>query len=162
MESRRPIPEDQQRRVIAACNRLGIRTLGFYVLGLPTDTWDSIAATIDYSIDLGSTLAQFKLLTPYPGTPLHKQLAKTIYETDWEKFDGFTPLFEHPVLTASELRFLLAAAYDRFYLRPSFLATYLRVERPFVRRVIERFDRTVSTWHAAGEVSQMARAVQAT
>ena len=54
--------------------RTGVVTAAFYVLGFPHDDWSSIAATIDYSIDLGSTVAQFKLLTPYPGTPLWKQL----------------------------------------------------------------------------------------
>ena len=156
---RRPIPEAQQRRVIATCNRLGIRTLGFYVLGLPTDTWESIAATIDYSISLGSTLAQFKLLTPYPGTPLFKQLKPLVYETDWEKFDGFTPTFKHPSLSVDELMFLLGAAYDRFFLRPSFVANYLRVEHRVLRGVVDRLDRTVSRWHAAGENREMQRAV---
>src|SRR5580765_2521346 len=70
---RRPIPETHQREIIAHCRKLGIVTAGFYVLGFLQDTWDSIAATIDYSIDLGSTFAQFKILTPYPGTPMFKQ-----------------------------------------------------------------------------------------
>ena len=36
----------------------------FYVFGFLQDDWSSIAATIDYAIDMGSTVAQFKLLTP--------------------------------------------------------------------------------------------------
>jgi radical SAM superfamily enzyme YgiQ (UPF0313 family) len=108
---RRPTPEAQQRLIIRHCRAKGIATAAFYVLGFPHDTWASTAATIDYSIDLGSTAAQFKLLTPYPGTPLWKHLAPRVYERDWEKFDGFTPTFEHPSLSAEELRFLLGAAY---------------------------------------------------
>src|SRR5262249_56840419 len=81
---RRPTPEAQQRLIINHCRRLGIATAAFYVIGFPTDDWTSIAATIDYAIDLGSTAAQFKLLTPYPGTPLWKQLAPRVYETDWQ------------------------------------------------------------------------------
>ena len=73
--------------------------MGFYVLGFNTDTWDSIAATIEYAISLGSTLAQFKLLTPYPGTPLCKQMERQVFEKDWERFDGFTPTFHHPNLS---------------------------------------------------------------
>src|SRR4029079_15730492 len=38
-----------------------------------------------------------------------------------EKFDGFTPTFEHPSLTAEEPRFLLGAAYNPFYVRPPWL-----------------------------------------
>jgi hypothetical protein len=52
------------------------------------DTWESIAATIDYSISLRSTLAQFKLLTPYPATPLFKHMEAQIFEADWESSTG--------------------------------------------------------------------------
>ena len=66
------------------------------MLGFLQDDWNSIAATIDYATDLGSTFAQFKILTPYPGTPMFKQLEPLLTETDWEKFDGYTPTFKHP------------------------------------------------------------------
>jgi radical SAM superfamily enzyme YgiQ (UPF0313 family) len=156
---RRPIPEAQQRRVIEACDRLGIHTVGFYVLGLPTDTWASIAATIDYSIDLGTTLAQYKLLTPYPATPMWKQLAPKVYEQDWQRFDGFTPTFEHPNLSASELQFLLGAAFARFYLRPSFVAGMLRMEQPWAWQLVERLDRAAAGVHSWSEQGSMSRAV---
>src|SRR5689334_14284768 len=137
---RRPTPESHQRAVIDWCRDQGVVTAAFYVLGFLQDDWTSIAATIDYAIELGSTVAQFKLLTPYPATPLWKQLAPRVYETDWEKFDGFTPTFEHPNLTARELKFLLGAAYNRFYLRPSWLADWARVTRPGVRAAARRMD----------------------
>jgi radical SAM superfamily enzyme YgiQ (UPF0313 family) len=128
------------------------------VFGFLQDTWDSIAATIEHAVDLGSTVAQFKILTPYPGTPMWKQLQPLVYETDWQKFDGFTPTFNHPNLTTEELRFLLGAAYTRFYMRPSYLANYLRVGRAG-RGFIEWCDNLVTARHAREERSVMARAV---
>jgi anaerobic magnesium-protoporphyrin IX monomethyl ester cyclase len=157
---RRPIPEDQQRMVIKTCDRLGIRTVGFYVLGFNTDTWDSIAATIEYSISLGSTLAQFKLLTPYPGTPLWKHMEAQVFEKDWERFDGFSVTFHHPNLSPAELQFLLAAAYARFYLRPSFFANLWRFEKQWVRSVVSQLDQSVAGMHAWREVNAMSRAVE--
>jgi len=127
---RRPIPADHQREIISYCRRIGIRTEGFYVFGFLTDTVDSISATIDYSIDLGSTLALFKILTPYPGTPLYKHLKPLIIETDWENFDGYTPTFRHPNLSDGELRHLLGSAYCRFYIRPTFGMNYLGFKTP--------------------------------
>jgi anaerobic magnesium-protoporphyrin IX monomethyl ester cyclase len=156
---RRPTPEAQQRLIILHCRTRGIATAGFYVLGFPHDTWASIAATIDYSIDLGTTVAQFKLLTPYPGTPLWRHLAPRVYERDWERFDGFTPTFEHPSLSARELRFLLAAAYNRFYIRPSWLADWARVSAPPLRAAARRMDAPVARRHAREERSVMERAV---
>src|SRR6266540_4688508 len=157
---RRPIPEEQQRRVIEACRRLEVGTVGFYVLGFSTDTWDSIAATIEYAISLGSTLAQFKLLTPYPGTPLYRQMERQVFERDWERFDGFTPTFRHPTLSPTEMQFLLAAAYGRFYLRPSFFANYWRFQKHWLLDLVGRLDRQARAFHARKELAVMSRAVE--
>jgi len=127
---RRPIPPEHQRAMIVHCRDKGITTEGFYVLGFLTDNIESIRATIDYAIDLGSTCALFKILTPFPGTPLFKQLKPRITETDWEKFDGYTPTFTHPNLSHEELWHLLGLAYVRFYVRQSFAMNYLGMNSP--------------------------------
>ena len=155
---RRPIPSSHQRRIMSECRSLGIATAAFYVLGFLQDDWTSVAATIDYAISLGSTVAQFKLLTPYPGTPMWRQLSPRVYETDWQQFDGFTPTFTHPSLSADELRFLLGAAYTRFYIRPSYLANLLRL-RGRGLRAAERFDSGVLARHERRERAMMAKAV---
>ncbi len=148
---RRPTPPEHQRLIIDHCRTLGIVTAGFYVLGFLEDDWDSIVATIDYAVDLGSTVAQFKILTPYPGTPLWKKMAPLVVEQDWERFDGFTPTFTHPSLTRDELQFLLGGAYARFYMRPSYLANYLRIGGERTRTLIERLDRQVRPRHTREE-----------
>jgi len=153
---RRPIPERQQREILDECRRLGIVTAAFYVFGFPEDTFASIQATIDYSVDLGSTVAQFKILTPYPGTPLFARLQAAITETEWERFDGFTPTFTHPAMTHDELTFLLGSAYTQFYMRPSFLANYLRIGRGGVHSVLESLDARVRRYHAR-ELAMMQR-----
>jgi len=156
---RRPIPTAQQRTIVDHCQRLGIVTAAFYVLGFLEDDWTSIGVTIDYSASLGSTFAQFKLLTPYPGTPLWKQMAPRIFETDWQKFDGFTPTFHHPSLTPSELTFLIGAAYTRFYMRPSWLSNYLGIGSSRVRHYVSKLDDRVSARHTRQEIAAMSRAV---
>jgi anaerobic magnesium-protoporphyrin IX monomethyl ester cyclase len=156
---RRPIPQAHQRAILDHCQRKGIVTAGFYVLGFLQDTWESIAATIDYSTELGSTFAQFKILTPYPGTPMFKQLEPLLTETDWEKFDGYTPTFRHPNLTEQELRFLLGAAYTRFYVRPSYLANLLQVRNTAVREWVSRMDRRVNARHTREEIAGFSRPV---
>ncbi len=156
---RRPIPQAHQREILAHCRRKGIVTAAFYVLGFLQDDWNSIAATIDYSTDLGSTFAQFKILTPYPGTPMFKQLEPLLTETDWEKFDGYTPTYRHPNLTQRELRFLLGAAYKRFYMRPSYLANFLKIQNSVVRDWVTRMDRRVNDRHTREEIADISRPV---
>jgi anaerobic magnesium-protoporphyrin IX monomethyl ester cyclase len=157
--ARRPTPEAHQRLIVDKCRELGISTCAYYVFGFLQDTWNSVAATIDYSISLGSTYAQFKLLTPYPGTPLWKQFAPLVSESDWEKFDGYTPVFRHPNLSHDELRFLLGAAYARFYGRPSWGANYLRINQPTVRKWIHRLDTKALAAHSRKEHKIMMRPV---
>ena len=156
---RRPIPEGHQRGIIEHCRKRGIVTAAFYVLGFLQDDWNSIAATIDYATDLGSTFAQFKILTPYPGTPMFKQIAPLLTESDWEKFDGYTPTFAHPTLSNHELRFLLGAAYKRFYMRPSYLANFLKIQNTAVREWVSRMDRRVNDRHSREEIGDISRPV---
>ena len=156
---RRPIPQAHQREIIEHARKLGIVTAAFYVLGFLQDDWNSIAATIDYATDLGSTFAQFKMLTPYPGTPMFKQIEPLLVETDWEQFDGFTPVFKHPNLTERELRFLLGAAYKRFYMRPSYLANFLKIQNGAIREWVSKMDRRVSARHSREEIADVSRPV---
>jgi len=156
---RRPIPQAHQREIIDHCRGKGIVTAAFYVLGFLQDDWNSISATIDYSTDLGSTFAQFKILTPYPGTPMFKQMQPLIVETDWERFDGYTPTFRHPNLTDRELLFLLGAAYKRFYMRPSYLANFLKIQNGAVREWVSRMDRRVNERHTREEIADISRPV---
>jgi radical SAM superfamily enzyme YgiQ (UPF0313 family) len=156
---RRPIPEAHQKLIVDHCRSLGIVTAAFYVLGFLEDDWDSVSATIEYAVGLSSTVAQFKILTPYPGTPLWKKMAPLVTETDWERFDGFTPNFNHPNLTREQLQYLLGAAYTRFYMRPSYLANYLRISAPRIREMVARLDARVSRLHARRESAEMSRAV---
>jgi radical SAM superfamily enzyme YgiQ (UPF0313 family) len=122
---RRPIPSGHQKDIVAYCNRKGILTAGFYVIGFLDDTVASVRATLEHAVDLGSTTANFKILTPYLGTPLRRQMESLVTETDLEKFDGYTPTFRHPNLSESQLSFLLESAYARFYVRPSWLWSFL-------------------------------------
>jgi radical SAM superfamily enzyme YgiQ (UPF0313 family) len=156
---RRPIPQQHQRELMAHCRKLGIVTAAFYVLGFLQDDWNSVAATIDYATDMGSTFAQFKMLTPYPGTPMFKQIEPLLTERDWEKFDGYTPTFRHPNLTERELRFLLGAAYKRFYMRPSYLANFLKIQNTAIRHWVSRMDRRVNDRHSREEIADISRPV---
>jgi radical SAM superfamily enzyme YgiQ (UPF0313 family) len=157
--ARRPTPESHQRQIVDKCRELGVSTAAYFVFGFLPDTWTSVAATIDYSLSLGTTFAQFKLLTPYPGTPLWKQFAPLVCVSDWQKFDGYTPTFNHPNLTHSELRFLLGAAYARFYGRPSWPANYFRISHPSARKWIHRLDSKALAAHSRKECELMTRPV---
>jgi anaerobic magnesium-protoporphyrin IX monomethyl ester cyclase len=139
--ARRFIPHEHMKRMVALCWKLGISTTAFYVFGFLQDTEESIEATIRFACELGTTRANFKLLTPYPGTPLYKQLKPLIFENDWEQFDGYTLNFQHPVLTPRRARLMLGMGYSRFFFRPSQLMNLLGLHEysavPLLRRADE-------------------------
>lgn len=89
-------------RLIADLHELGIAIQGCFVFGLDHDTPDVFDATVEFAIDTGIDLPRFAVLTPFPGTPLHRRLAQQdrILTRDWELYDGqhvvFRPLHMSP------------------------------------------------------------------
>ena len=86
---------------------------------------------------------------------MFKQLEPLLTETDWEKFDGYSPTFKHPNLTKHELQYLLSTAYKRYYMRPSYLANFLKIQNPAVREWVSRMDRRVKDRHAREEIADI-------
>jgi len=136
--ARRYIPHEHMHKIIKLCWRIGVATTAFYVIGFLQDTEESIEDLIRFAVDLDSTYANFKILTPYPGTPQFKQLKPLVNERDWEKFDGYTLNFDHPVLTPRRARLMLGMCYSRFFLRPSnilnFFGMHKYAHHPLLRR----------------------------
>lgn len=137
--ARRVIPPAHMRHMIKLCWELGITTTAFYVIGFLQDTEESIEELIRFAVDLDSTVANFKILTPYPGTPQFKQLKSLINDDDWEHFDGYTLNFSHPNLTPRRARLMLGMCYSRFFLRPSnilnFIGMHKYARHPLLRKV---------------------------
>jgi len=90
---------------------------------------------------------------------MFKQLEPLLTETDWEKYDGYTPTFRHPNLSDRELRVLLRAAYTRFYMRPSYLANALEIQNRVIRDWVSWMDRRVNERHTRHELANDSRAV---
>jgi len=90
---------------------------------------------------------------------MFKQIEPLLIESDWEKFDGYTPTFQHPNLSTFEMRYLLATAYKRFYMRPSYLANFLKIQNGAIREWVKRMDKRVNEHHAREEMSDVSRTV---
>ena len=137
---RRYIPHEHMRTMVKLCWDLGLKTTAFYVIGFLQDTEESIEELIRFACDLDTTYANFKILTPYPGTPQFNQLKHLVFETDWEKFDGYTLTFNHPTLTPRRARLMLGMAYSRFIGRPSQLFNWLGLHRYSHHALLQRAD----------------------
>lgn len=67
---RKPITRERFIETIAMCHKLGIKTFGFFIIGLPGDTVDTIMSSIKFAIDMKANVVQFTSASPFIGTKL--------------------------------------------------------------------------------------------
>lgn len=123
---RKAIPRTQQERIIECCHKLGIRVIANYTLGLPNDTVDGIQDTIQYAKKLNTFAIQFTVTTPYPGTQFYETVRHEIFEKDWERFNGWTSVYNHAAVSSEELHRLREFAYVSYHLRPRYVWRFLQ------------------------------------
>ena len=124
--NRRRIAQDHQKMIVDAADRLGIRMTAFYVLGLPGENTQTLAGTIAYAKWLNTYVAQFFINTPFPGTPEYEKQKDHLVETDWERFDCYTPVLKYDNLTSAELLAWKEKAFVSYYFRPRYLWHYMK------------------------------------
>ena len=123
---RKATPRTHQERVIEHCHKLGIRVIANYTLGLPNDTVGGILDTIRYAKKLNTFAIQFTVTTPYPGTQFFRNVRGRIFDMDWEHFNGWTSVFEHPAIPPEQLHRLREFAYVSYHLRPRYVWRFLQ------------------------------------
>jgi anaerobic magnesium-protoporphyrin IX monomethyl ester cyclase len=123
---RKAIPQSQQESIIECCHKLGIRVIANYTFGLLNDTTAGIRETIRYAKKLNTFAIQFTVTTPYPGTQFYEAVRDTIFERDWERFNGWTSVFKHPTIAPEDLHRLREFAYVSYHLRPRYVWRFLQ------------------------------------
>ncbi len=113
---RTPAPLDYARRV-ALLHRYGIQVNGSFVLGFDHDGPDVFARTVQWIEENRLECATFHILTPYPGTPLFRQLDAQgrILHRDWDKYDTAHVVFQPKHMSREELDRGYAWCYDKLF-----------------------------------------------
>jgi radical SAM superfamily enzyme YgiQ (UPF0313 family) len=79
----------QVRDAVAWTEQAGIRSKGYFILGLPGDTEETMQETIEFAAGLELTEAMFSIATPFPGTKLWNDLVAknpgTVFDADFTK-----------------------------------------------------------------------------
>jgi anaerobic magnesium-protoporphyrin IX monomethyl ester cyclase len=124
---------EQVEAAVRASRESGLQVIGYFMLGSPGDTPDTIQQTIDLAKKLKVDFAQFAVTTPFPGTELYDIYMQNRKESiSWDSFvyagtdNPTTPVFESDKLTRDDLKKWLTQAYREFYLRPAYLWQRLR------------------------------------
>ena len=116
------VDHDTIREAFKNAKAVGLETIGFFIIGLPGETRETMQRTIDFACELDPLIANFSMMTPYPGTKVY-QIAKRegrLLMEDWEDyvfFDG-RARYELGDLTAELQEEMWKKAYRQFYLRP--------------------------------------------
>ncbi len=109
------------KTLIGDLHKLGIAIQGCFVFGLDHDTPDVFDATAEFVIDAGVDLPRFAVLTPFPGTPLHRRLESEgrILTRDWNLYDAQHVVFQPRNMSVAELAEGHERAWKSVYRWPS-------------------------------------------
>ncbi len=118
---RLPIKESQQEKVVRDAEKIGIHIIAFYILGFIHDTPQSMEKTIAYAKHLNTPLAQFDVMTPYPGTKFFDQIKDRIVDTDWKKYTTHYPVVRLDHVSPKQVLSFKNKAYRDYYFRPSWM-----------------------------------------
>ncbi len=117
-DSRKKSPRtaDYARRVRVLHDH-GIQVNGSFVLGFDHDGPDVFERTADWIEANRLECATFHVLTPYPGTPLFKQMQAEgrLLHTDWSLYDTAHVVFRPKRMTATQLADGYAWCYRRLF-----------------------------------------------
>ncbi|DAC72922.1 MAG TPA: hypothetical protein DSN98_02875 [Thermoplasmata archaeon] len=91
--------------VIQKVRSYGMILVGSFIFGFDEDTPDLFDDTLQAISDWGLEMAEFHILTPFPGTALYKRLKVDgrLLTEDWSKYTTTNVVFEPKNMSAKEL-----------------------------------------------------------
>jgi len=113
----------QVMRAFKWAKEAGLMVVAGTILGSPGETKETAWETIKFVEKLNPDDVGFYIATPYPGTPMYDLVKEKnwLRVTDFDKYDTATPIFELPTLSMKELREIREQAFQRFYIRPTYV-----------------------------------------
>lgn len=129
---------DDAEKAVRILRKYGLRIYGSLIIGDPQENRAMIRETIRYAKALKPDLAQFAILTPYPGTRLYQELSSRLLDRDWSYYDGLHAVIRYDHLSPEEVEKFLKKAYLSFYLRPKQLYVWGRQLARFLGYLAKR------------------------
>ncbi len=116
------------RECVNRIDKAGIDIAGFFILGFPGETVETIRQTIDFAAELPLKRANFFTYLPFPGTESYAKLLASgeLKDVDWERFYFTNAAYVPPGITRRELKSLHRLAFAKFYLRPHIIMYQLK------------------------------------
>jgi len=95
----------------------GIGVEGTVLLGLDEHDKDYAKRTVDFLLDIDLDLAEFTILTPFPGTPVRERLEQEgrILHNDWIRYTGDEVVFQPRQMSVEDLQEMYEYAWAAFH-----------------------------------------------
>ena len=122
---------DKAERALRWAKKAGIMNWGYFIIGLPGETEETIRQTIDFAKKLPLDIALFHVAAPYPGTPFFFEVVENKWfrpGTRWEQVDmDKGTVLDYPNLSAERLLYWQKRAFREWAFRPGPAFTYLKM-----------------------------------
>lgn len=128
--ARKGYKKEQAFKALQWSKAAGINNWGYFIIGLPGETEESIKETIAYSKELPLDIALFHIAAPYPGTPFFYDVVENNWfrpGTKWEEVDmDQSTVLDYENLTAEQLEYWQKRATREWSFRPGPIWTFLK------------------------------------
>lgn len=122
---------DKAERALRWAREAGIKNWGYFIIGLPGETEETIQDTIRFSKSLPLDIALFHVAAPYPGTPFFFEVVENGWfrpGTRWEQVDmDKGTVLDYENLSAERLLYWQKRAFREWALRPEPMKTYAKM-----------------------------------
>jgi radical SAM superfamily enzyme YgiQ (UPF0313 family) len=129
--ARKGVDPERARQSLQWAREAGIKNWGYFIIGLPGETEETIRETIAFSKRLPLDIALFHIAAPYPGTPFFNEVVKNGWfrkGVRWEEVDmDESTVLDYPDLPAERLEYWQKRAFREWALRPGPMLTYLKM-----------------------------------
>ena len=121
---------EQAPRALRWAHKAGIKNWGYFIIGLPGETVESIKQTMAFSKELPLDIALFHVAAPYPGTPFFFEVLENNWfrkGTNWEQVDmDKGTVLDYNGLTAEQLEYWQQRAFREWAFRPGPIMTFIK------------------------------------
>ncbi len=115
---------ERTKMTIGLCNKVGIRAFGYFIIGLPGESEESLWSLGKYARQIGCTNAVFSTLVPDVGTVLRKKVIEEgKIENQMTKFSSTDKIFPHSLsgISNDKLAAIRRKVMLEFYFHPTFI-----------------------------------------
>jgi radical SAM superfamily enzyme YgiQ (UPF0313 family) len=118
-------------RALGWARAAGIKNWGYFIIGLPGETVETIRETIELAKELPLDIALFHIAAPYPGTPFFFEVVQNGWfkeGTRWEEVDmDKGTVLQYENLSAEDLMYWQKRAFREWAFRPGPAVTYAKM-----------------------------------